>query len=460
MRVPHNPLTMTIVRRLLAVLPRGAFGRGVMTLVAGTGSAQAIVIATSPILTRLYSPSDFGVFVVATSILSVLITVTCLRYDFALPLPREDATAASVLALSLLANIVMTMIAGVALWLIAPWFLGLFGATVLVPFVWVISLAQFGGGLVSTFTNWAVRTKTFSQIAATRLTQSITLVITQVGLGSLGAGPVGLLIGDAAGRYSGSIRLARTAWRSHARAFKQVTWPDIRAAASRYRRFPIYSTGSALLATLGLQLPILLLVAVYGPGTGGLFALAARICAIPLTLIANAVGQVFVSESAHLVRDDPAGLRPLFRRTTWALARGAIGPAILIMVLAPLLAGPVFGGDWAQTGIFVAILVPSYYLEFVAGATGDILYVVERQDLQLGREILRFVLLGGSIPLAAMLGLTATQAVAVLSATGVLNYTVYGMISWWAIRAARVHPHDKAETIPAGSRDDPDPRWS
>lgn len=444
---------MTIIRRPRDILPRGRFGRGVVTLATGTGLAQVIVIATSPIVTRLYSPSQFGIFAVAMSIVSVLITITCLRYEYAIPLPRDDATAANILALSLLVLGAMSVLAGIVLWLAAPWLFGLFGAGVLVPYVWIMSLAQIGGGIVSAFTNWAVRTKSFSDIAASRLAQSVGLVCAQAGLGAAGAGPAGLLIGDAVGRISGSSRLVRSAWRSHSSAFRLVSKAGVRAAAKRYRRFPIFSSGSALLTTLSVQAPVLLLVAAYGTSTGGQFILAVRICAIPLSLIADAVGQVFVAEAAGLVRDDPAELRALFRRTTSTLARAAIGPAVVVMLLAPLLTGLVFGSEWSQGGLFVAVLVPSYYLAFVIGSTGDLLFVLERQDLHLAREVLRFLLMGGAVPLASLLGMSVLEAVALLSAAGVLNYSLYGLVTWRAVRTstALATPATTGDVV----RDDP-----
>lgn len=414
-----------------------------MTLVLGTGLAQIIVVATSPLLTRLYSPSDYGIFAVALAIVSVLITITCLRYENALPLPEDDLAAANVMGLSILINGVMSLAAGVILWFVAPWVFPRLGATALVPFVWVIPLAQFGGGLASIVTNWSVRTKMFSQIATMRITQAISLVVIQAGLGFTGAGPGGLLIGDAAGRVAGSSRVARVAWRTHGNIFRQMSLSGARAMASRYRRFPIYSTGSALLATFAAQFPVLIMVAVYGPAAGGIFALAARMAAVPLTLVANSVGQVFMAESAIIARNDPAALRPLFRRTTWNLGRAAIGPAAVVMLLAIPLTGVIFGAEWDQVGLIVAILVPSYYLEFVVGATGGVLFVLERQDLQLVREIARFSFLAGAVPLAALLGLSAIGAVVLLSVAGVLNYVIYGLISW---RAMTVHERRRAAT--------------
>jgi hypothetical protein len=193
-----------------------------------------------------------------------------------------------------------------------------------------------------------------------------------------------------------------------------------------------------LLGAHGLRAPLLVLIACYGTTVGGQYALAERIMYLPLTLVAGAVGQVFIADSARLARGQPAELRRLFRQTTWALARIAIGPAILIAVATPVLVGPIFGESWRDAGIFVAVLVPLFYAAFVLTSTGDILYVVERQGLQLVREFLRLGLLGGSVLLAAALHLSAFGAVVVLSAAGCVMYIAYGLISWLAL--ARFDP--------------------
>ncbi len=426
--------TTRIRRRLDSVLPRGDFGRGVLTLVAGTGTAQVIVIASSPILTRLYLPADYGVYSVATSILAVLVTVTCLRYEFAVPLPEADVSAANVLALSLLIAFVLSLATAAALVLFGHDVLAVFGASVLAPYIALMALGQLGAGVVSALTNWAVRTKTFYDIAATRMTQSVALVAAQVGLGVVGLGAPGLFIGDVAGRISGSSRLARAAWRSHAPTFKLVSWAGIAHVATRYRRFPIFSSWSALLASLGLQAPLLALVALYGATVGGEYALAARVCAAPLTLVAGSVGQVFVADAARLAHTEPAAIQRLFRRTTGWLARSSVGPAIVLGIAAPFVAEPVFGHGWREAGLFVAILAASYYLEFVMTATGDVLYVIERQDLQLAREVVRCGLIAGAVPLAAVFHLSPVWSIVLLSAARCVTYVIYGGVSWYAIR--------------------------
>ena len=426
-------------RPLLRRLPAGDLTRGVVTLVTGTTVSQAILVVTAPILTRIYSPSDVGTFGVAFSIMSILVTMTALRYDAAVALPGTDEDAANVLALAVLTCLVVSLVSAVALLVVGPWLVSVLGVAALAPFVALIALDQLAGGVMSSFTNWAVRTRSFREIATSRMTQSVTVVAAQIGLGFAGLGAFGLLVGDVIGRTTGTLRLARAAWATHRLALRQVSIRQIRAAARRYRRFPIYSSGSALVNALGVEAPLLLLVAVYGDAVGGQYALAQRIVALPVTLVATAVGQVFYSEGARLVRDRPADLRQLYGRTTRSLTLVAVGPGLLLAVLAPILAAPVFGEAWQTAGWYVTILAPMYVLQLVTSPTGGLLDILERQDLHAIREVLRLVLVGGAIAVAAILRLPAIAAVAILSVAGCLSYVAYGLFSRYALLRHRAH---------------------
>ncbi|HEX5824809.1 MAG TPA: oligosaccharide flippase family protein [Candidatus Limnocylindrales bacterium] len=414
-------------------LPQGALTRGVLVLMLGTLAAQGLLVLTSPILTRVYEPADLGVLSVYTAILSVLLTITCLSYELAIPLPEDELAAANVLALSLLVDLAMSVVAGLVLVVVGSNLLGAFGAERLAPFAILIAVGQFAGGLLIALTAWAIRARRFQVIAGTQVVQSGSLAGTQISLGLVGLGPVGLVIADVVSRAVAAATVGQSAWRTHSGFLRRATFRGVAEVASRYRRFPVLSTPSALLNTLGLQAPSLLVVSLYGAGVGGQLFLAQRIAAIPVTLLARSVGQVYQSEAARLVREDPTRMRPLFLRTTRSLMRSGAIPALLLAVAAPVLFGPVFGEEWREAGWYTAFLTPVYYLTLTTSPTGATLDVLERQDLHLVRETMRLVLVGGAVVLAAAIHLPALGAIAVLSVAGCLTYLMYGLISWWAI---------------------------
>ena len=430
---------MRHTQRLRNALPTGDFSRGALTIVTGTGAAQLIVIASSPILTRLYSPSAFGVFAAATSILAILTTIACLTYDSAIPLPESDVAGANVVVVCLATTLAMSLATLAVVWLVGPAIFVLVGASTLTPYVLLLPLGELGGGVVMTFIGWAIRTKSYSEIAANRLTQTGALVAGQVGLGLLGWGAVGLLVGAVAGSVAGSSRLARVAWRSHASSFRRVSRAGVSTAAIRYRRFPILSAPSALLNTLGGQAPLLLIVALFGADVGGHLALAQRVIALPVTLLSGAIGQVYFAEFARLTREHPEDLRALFWRTTRPLAVTAAGPFLLSALAAPLFFPFVFGQNWSEAGVYVAILAPMNYLQFVTNPTYGTLDVLERQDLHLAREISRLCLMGGAVLAAVALHLPPIGAIGALCLAGCVTYLLYGFISWRAIVAHDAH---------------------
>jgi O-antigen/teichoic acid export membrane protein len=80
--------------RLLRILPKGRFARSVAVVTAGSALGQGLVVASAPLLTRLYTPVDFGVLAVYGSIVSLVAVAASLRYELAIALSRHDKAVA------------------------------------------------------------------------------------------------------------------------------------------------------------------------------------------------------------------------------------------------------------------------------------------------------------------------------------------------------------------------------
>ena len=88
--------------------PKSEFTRNVLTLMTGTTIAQAIPIVISPILTRIYTPEDFGLFALFIAITSVFGSIATGRYELAIMLPNKDENAINILALGLIIPAIVT----------------------------------------------------------------------------------------------------------------------------------------------------------------------------------------------------------------------------------------------------------------------------------------------------------------------------------------------------------------
>ncbi len=256
-------------RILHSIFPQGSFGQNVLVLTSGTVAAQVILVAASPVLTRIYTPEDFGMLAVFVAMLSLCVVVSSLRYEMAIPLPEEDDTAANLVVLSLFIASSMLVIVTIIIYTFRIPILRCVNASELRQYIWLFPLSLAGASGYQIFNYWAVRCKSFRTIAQTKLIQSVTQIITQLSLGVAGFTPSGLLIGDVVGRASGTGALVTLSLRQKYRDFKNISCRSLKEAALRYRRFPLYSSWSSLLNSASFRLPILLMASLFDGSVAG-----------------------------------------------------------------------------------------------------------------------------------------------------------------------------------------------
>ena len=408
--------------RLKQVLSKGSFIHHVILLSGSTLVAQALNALTAPILSRLYTPEEYGISAVYISIVSLLSSVTSLRYELAILLPESEVVAANLLALSLILVFSTSLVFGIAIWLTGKFFVQLFNIAILQPYLWLLPLSIFGVGTYQTLNHWVVRQKRFAYIAQTKVTQILGQLFTQLGLGCLKFSTLGLLLGYVVGQVSGSSKLGKIALQENFQILRCVSIKGICLSANRYRKFPLISTISTLLNRAGFNLPTLLLTILYGPQVAGLFSLGKRLVGIPTTLVSQSVSTVYTKEASQLVNEKPQKLKVLFLKTTQKLFLLGIIPFGILALGGPWIFSIVFGDTWNDAGIFIQIMSPMLLMQFIVSPLSQSLNLLERQDLQLIWDILRLTIVIGCLLIPKQLQLSAQVSIALYSAGMSISY--------------------------------------
>lgn len=429
-----------MMRVLWALLTKSRLGRAVAVSVTGTALAQLIVLAASPLLTRLYTPEDFGILGVFSALLGILGIAVCLRYELAIPLADDDAGTVNLLALSLLVTLVVSLLTGAVLWLWADVICTWLAAEALRPYIWLLPVALLGVGCVRSLTHWAIRCHAFGLIARTRVSQGLGQVATQLGLGYLVAGPLGLVVGQIVGQSAGITTLAAAFYRVEGRSWRAIKLPTMVSAGRRFGNLPTVSTAAALLNSGGDFLPPMLIAALYGTEVAGWFVLAQRILATPIFL-SSAVSRVYLGEASRLARTDSSELPILLMGTTWRLlAFGALSLGVLVAA-GPQLFALVFGPAWTEAGQFAQALALMSLGKLVVVPIAHTLTVLERQDIQFGWDAFRFIALLAVFVLAYKLAWSPLLLITVLSVGMGLCYVLLFVITRRTLLAhARVNP--------------------
>ncbi|OZM57483.1 hypothetical protein CIB95_08495 [Lottiidibacillus patelloidae] len=417
------------------LIPKGKFAKNVGVLAGGTAFSQLIIILSTPILTRIYSPEEFGVYSVYLSILSILVVIGSLLYEMAipLPLPNNNKEAINVLALCFILILLFSILHFSIFTLFAENIAYFLNTPTLAGALWLIPIAFIGGSTFQAVHYWSIRTETFKNISITKLNQSTIQVLSQIILGFNKLGKTGLLIGDVIGRLVAGITITILSFRHEKALLKEVSWHQIRKTASRYRRFPMLSSGSALLNSVSLQLPALLLTAFYGPIVVGLYILAQRILGLPIAIIGGAVSEVYLAEASKINKSDERAIRHLFWKTFKSIALISVVFITTLAVFAPPLFAFVFGDEWKQAGVYLQLLAIMYFFQFVSAPVGSNIPVFERQDFHLYREVIRILLLLITLVFANWLNVTATTAILMLSIAGTFGYIIHTFFSWYAM---------------------------
>ena len=326
--------------------------RATLTLMAGGALAQALPLLLGPLLTRLYTPAQFGLYHLFAAIAANVAVVACARYEHALPLAQDDDEARALVALC--RWILLAVIGGSAVGAVA-WAFSI-GA------LWPLWLPAAVGALgwLSLATLVAMRAQRFGALATSRVLQHGGGAVLQAVAGTAGAGLWGLIVAPIA------AALAAAAWlRPRLGQGWQASRAALNAAARRHRDFPLLNTPHAFMGALQDTLAVALIAAVQGPAAAGFWGLTLRYLKAPATLVGGAVSQALYPALAAGGVASAQG-RSAVRRVMRTLALLALPLVLALWLFAPAAFAAAFGEPWREAGELARALALYIGVHFVA----------------------------------------------------------------------------------------------
>ena len=417
---------------------RKGFTGDVLKLVTGTTFAQVLVVLASPALTRLFTPADFGLLAIFTSITKVISTVSCLRYEFAIMLPEEERDAANLLATCI------AIVTGISL-LCLPVFLLFESAIVsalnapdLAGHLWLVSPFVFVSGLVLALNYWNSRSRQYGRLTVARIVSAVATTGGQLGAGMGGFPTGGALIGaNTLGQGVATGILAAQIYRDdHRRLTRHISLHRMKGMLVRYRKFPLYESWSALLNVASWQLPSLLLPIYFSPVQAGFYSLAFRLIMMPMDLVGGAIQQVFFQQASSAKREGQ--LADLTESVFTILLRIVLFPMLTVSVIGEELFAFVFGSVWAEAGFYTQLLSVWAVLWFISSPLSTIYMIQENQGFGLRINLVNFAsrlvaLVAGGILGSARLAILFFA----LAGIGVYGYLCIRLLLFSGIPARR-----------------------
>ena len=331
------------------------FIKNIFLIMTGTAIAQGLGFALTPIISRLYSPSDYGIFGSFNAVLAVISAGVTLQYSQAIMLPKEKENAINLFFVSCLSTIFMSLVCLAGYFAVASYLKSLMKTKETLT-ISLLGIATVAVGLSQSLQAWAVRVKEFKQTSASQIIRSLSSNGTQLGFGFLNGGGKALIISSVLGELISSINVAYVIIRDLPNFRHSIKWNRIKQLAKDYKDFPLYSASQNVINALSSGLPVLILTYFFGINVAGAYAFGMRILVAPMGLVLGALRQVLFQKAGE-TQHQGGSLGSLYVKTTFGLFAIAFFPSLILFIWGPQFFVWLFGNQWHTAGEFARSLV-------------------------------------------------------------------------------------------------------
>lgn len=362
------------MKRIKKIIQQKEFLKYFIVFFSGTLIAQLINILISPMLTRIYSPEEYGIYGSYIALISLLLVFVTGRYEFSINTAENDTEAKTIFVII---RRLAVFISG--LFLIIFFFFGNLikqyavfqfpdNILLLVP----ITLLLMGILLSSTYA--LNRYKNFNSLSKSKVLQSTGNASSSLTLGYLNFGVIGLVLGNIIGLIVSN--LYQSVIISRKKEFRKKH-KNILKTMKKYKEYPLYNMPSAFFDSLSMQGPILILLHFFTESVVGFYSLTTRIVGLPLTLISTSVSQVFLSQISELKRENKSYKKIVIKVARYLAIIGIV-PVVILGVFGPRMFSFIFGSEWYVAGEYAQLLIIGYYFKFVVSPLSVIFFINKR----------------------------------------------------------------------------------
>lgn len=351
---------------MLKKIRENAIARNILLVASGTAGAQIIAVAAMPIITRMYGPEAFGILGMFNAVIAILGPIMALGYAAAIVLPKSDGEAKCIAAISYL--LVLGMAAAIALSVLIVYLFdigdlsnsGMWGVLLATP----LAAYLYGWQNISRYV--ATRLRKFRYISGGNFISAGVGQLVQIVMAFVMPASMFLILGQLLSigikalifhfATRGDAKWKGWGWRYFTGRKKRLGF-----ISNKYSDFPKYRAPQILFNAAALSLPALMLGAFFGTAAVGFYSLARTVLGLPISLIGQAVQDVIYPYFNDL-NDNSNRFFKIYCYSVLGLAViGGVG-FLPILFWGQELFGFVFGVEWAEAGVYAAVLVPWLWL--------------------------------------------------------------------------------------------------
>ncbi|MBO7146038.1 MAG: oligosaccharide flippase family protein [Salinivirgaceae bacterium] len=388
--------------------------------------AQTVGIAIYPILTRLYSPEDFGTLNMFLTIGGIATLFATAEYQNSIMLPKSEKSSVACFHVGFIITLIVSLIFVLSI-PFASKICTLLNAPQLTASYWMLPIYIFVISIWTLLNYWHTRNERFTSVSAYQITQCTTSAGLKWGLARfLGNG---LIVGSVLAPVIALAANIATTFRSAIRPLLTFDKSECRQMAREYANFPKYSLPRTLINNVSGNLPVLLLAPFFGMSHIGFFGMALTLAFRPLNMISASLYQVLFQRTAEQVRRGESIKRffSKFIRNTFFVVVPCF--AILYFIL-PWLTNWFLGNGWDDTALYIRLMLPWLAVICIGSSIAFIPDIFQKQRTSAIIEVIYLILRACAL-LTGILMNSFAIAIALYCAVG---FCVVGYQIVWYLR--------------------------
>lgn len=358
-------------------LKKSETSKNFFILTTGTSFAQALPIILSPIITRLYTPQDFGYLSFYLSIISITSVIATARYELAIVLPKDRVDAINLLKVCFVISIFISIVLLTLLIFFENTIYSFFNIEKQSFFLYFIPLSFLLIAFFQSLNYFFIREKAFTNVSASKMGQSISMVLSRICFGALKFSFWGLIISEIIGNLVALAVLIKkyvSIFKKNEEILNNTNFSNI---IKRYKEFPLYNLVPTFLDSLTLSLPTFFVTKCYSTDTAGHLGLCTRILTIPATVLSTSLAQILLQKITEMRRKNEKVLYFVFNIIKKGVLFSLV-PALILFLFSQKLFVIIFGNKWLQAGLFAQYLSIPFFLRLIVSPLSIIFISFEK----------------------------------------------------------------------------------
>ncbi|WP_158233017.1 MULTISPECIES: lipopolysaccharide biosynthesis protein [unclassified Sporosarcina] len=363
---------------------KNGFIQSIMVLAKGSIISQLIVVLTAPIITRLFTPNDIGMYTYILSVFFIFMPIINGRYDMSIVTEKKFLNVIALIKLSLYICAIASLVISIGLYFYFEQ--KFFNSKESFYMSIYLFLLLFSGGVINILNSYNNRHREYKLISSVIVFRSLAQNIGAVFLGIVKLDLLGLLISYLAGQFLG-IKKQSIHLKTHLKDILKVPKSQLLWVSKVHYRQPYYSVPAIFLNNFSFFSITFFLGSLYGMAQVGFYSISIRILGLPLSVISGNVSKVFF-ESAAREYEEEGNFFKSFKKATIFLVLIAIPMMIIMYTVIPKLTILIFGENWGESGVYIKALALMYSIRFIVSTLTPGLIVAQKQKIELYLQIL------------------------------------------------------------------------